>query len=394
MRKSTKKALSIILAIMMIATMTSFAFAAESDGERTVLSIADGKVLLTADSVSVGDSAVETDPDGYVITGQKSGDTLIEFHNYSDETVTFDVIFRNIRNNASSWCTALRIKGNSPIVLNIFVEGDNYFSTDNHDLFSNQGSSTVAVNLTFVEGSALRINRNDGSENKYFSGSTTLTANGNPVTANGSHEQHLKTDESVITCNGYKCLLCGTYFENGDELPTHEGGTQTCKGYKCGICGEWYGEVGGHAGGIQTCNGYKCETCGEWYGEAGSEHIDEIKDYLCDACDSFLGYEIKVGETLEDVILPSIESSGVIKFVPVVSGTYILSSDCEDIVYCDLYDENFESIIYSYDKTVLYYEYDFEAGKTYYFAPCYATDGTFYDITLSCKDIRVMNRLA
>ncbi len=121
-----------------------------------------------------------------------------------------------------------------------------------------------------------------------------------------------------------------------------------------------------HTGGTQTCKGYQCEVCGEWYGEA-SEHTDENENGLCDFCDAFLGNEIKVGTY-------TITKEEYVKFVPDVSGRFIISSVSDADPMVTLYDCNMEELVnvddsYYREENDLdfYFVYEYTAGETYYF---------------------------
>ncbi|MBO5332867.1 MAG: hypothetical protein J6B37_01995 [Clostridia bacterium] len=120
-----------------------------------------------------------------------------------------------------------------------------------------------------------------------------------------------------------------------------------------------------HTGGTQTCKGYQCEVCGEWYGEA-SEHTDENENGLCDFCDAFLGNEIKVGTY-------TITKEEYVKFVPDVSGRFIISSVSDTDPMVTLYDCNMEELAQEDDSYYRENDYDFysvyeyTAGETYYF---------------------------
>ena len=216
---------------------------------------------------------------------------------------------------------------------------------------------------------------------------------------------------TLQTCKGYVCDNCGGFF--GEE-GSCAGVIQTCLGYKCEGCGEWYGEKGEHTlEGEQTCLGYYCTTCegwyGEkadhtpsgdtacgrnyccecerWYGEPTGEHVDDDSDGLCDDCDFFLGEEIKAGGTF------AVERKTFLKFVPTVSGRYILSSSNTDT--CDPYVKLYDGNLYYIDdeddsfeeRLDFSFDYEYMAGETYYFS-LYDYNGSYedYTVTLECYE--------
>ncbi len=210
--KKTNKLLSIILAILMIVTTVPMAFAAESDGVKTILDVSKGRIVIADTYVTENGEDIALDPDGYIITGESNyEDTVLEFLNESYDSVTYNVVFDNLYILADYYCTALRFKGKGPMVVNAELIGTNYVGTVNHAMFSNQGESTLIVNLTIAEDASLKITRNDNSDEIYYSNSTELYINGEKVGKDG----HIHA--------------------GGD-------GTQYCLGYKCGICGDFYGE--------------------------------------------------------------------------------------------------------------------------------------------------------
>ncbi|MBQ7295227.1 MAG: hypothetical protein IJW86_03415 [Clostridia bacterium] len=246
-----KKLLSIILAVLMIATSIPFAFAAESDSTKTTLDVSKGNIVIADTYVTQNGEHVELDPDGYIITGKSENvDTVLEFINESSNTVTFNVVFDNLYIQAAAYCTALRIKGEGPIILNIELVGTNNIKKGSHAAFSNQGNSTLVVNLS------------TGSDS-----SNTFQSSG----------RFYDKDNTIVYLDGKEMDSYGH---------VHSGGTQACGGYVCEDCGNWYGEgTGEHTGGTQTCKGYMCETCYNWYGEADETKHGWYYGY-CEYCKS------------------------------------------------------------------------------------------------------------
>ncbi len=123
-----------------------------------------------------------------------------------------------------------------------------------------------------------------------------------------------------------------------------------------------------HTGGTQLCGGYKCEICNQLYGEGTNEHISEDGDSLCDVCGAFAGNEINAGDSY------TVTKKERVKFIPAVSGKYIIMSVSDADPLITLYDSNMEFITDADDSGYreendldFYLEYEFTAGETYFF---------------------------
>ncbi len=359
--KNTKKFLSIILAILMIVTSVPFAFAAESDGVKTTLDVSDGKIVIADSYVTLGSKTVEVDPDGYILTGTARGDTLLEFINNSEEPKTFDLVFDNLSITANIWCSVIAIDDNSPVTLNIVCEGSNAISSYNHPVFDNDRASTsITINITKTEGSSITFKRQykpeDGIVFIKDDTNTFVYINGIQVDA-AVHCYDHKSVDGIQYCMGYLCVSCGQCFGEKDET-NH------------------------YSDGVQTCCGYKCEICDVWYGEAGDEHIDEDGNAFCEGCDEFAGKEIKVGDTY------TVTKKEYAKFVPTISGTYVLSSSGDSDPYVNLYDSNFGHIDSADDDDGYNFSfvYEYTAGETYYFCFKDYDDEYNYSVIFECKE--------
>ncbi len=285
-----KKILALILSVAMILSSVPFAFAAEGDGEQTVINVGNGSVIFTADGVILDGQTIPEDPDGYVLTGSSTGvDTVIKFENYSGAEHTFNVTFRDLYVSPSSYSTALTIRSNYVTRLNIKIEGTNTFSMSNWCLFAGMSGGFEKPVLTYVyidcpEGNSLNISRSDDEPYYYVSAGDSYTRvymNDVPIGTDG--HAHSRSDEDVLTCRGYKCNTCSYYYDLG-EFGDHFGGEQTCKGYMCEFCYNWFGEPGDHNT-VPTCKGDYCPSCYEYFGEPDlTKHSwDYGYCYLCGA---------------------------------------------------------------------------------------------------------------
>lgn len=253
-----KKTLSIILAILMIVTTIPIAFAADSDGVKTELDISKGKIVIADSYVTLNEENVEVDPDGYIITGESQyQDTALKIINNSGEEKTLNVVFKDLYISSMSWATAFCIDGNSPLTLNILLEGSTYIAA--HSYAAIEGSIPEArVNFTTTEGSSLKLYDRFGGETSAFSYGFIVSIDGEEV----GPDLHIhEYADGVQSCKGYLCSICDKYFGEKDESLHESDGVQDCRGYFCYICNSRYGERGPHKKDWQSCIGWFCNDC-------------------------------------------------------------------------------------------------------------------------------------
>ena len=195
---ATKKILSTILAILIIAATIPMSFAVESDGVKTTLDVSEGKVIISDTYVTENGQNIALDPDGYIITGKSScEDTVLEFLNESTDSVTYNVVFDNLKIVADDYCTALRCKGAGPMILNIEVKGVNEIEVFEQIIFANHGESTLSVYITGVDDSnTLNF---DGEMNGIFGGNTVMFINGAEIDSDGEYVEidYTEIDEYI-----------------------------------------------------------------------------------------------------------------------------------------------------------------------------------------------------
>ena len=134
--------------------------------------------------------------------------------------------------------------------------------------------------------------------------------------------------------------------------------------------------------------GYMCDICNDWYGEAAADGHSINEFETCDYCNTFFGDEIKLGDT------HLVDSDKCFKFVPTVSGTFILRSESDTDPYVGLYNGSFEvldkqddySSYIEEERFDFYLEYNYTAGKTYYFVLKDYEDEYNNNIILECKE--------
>lgn len=183
-------------------------------------------------------------------------------------------------------------------------------------------------------------------------------------------EQHEHVN-TVETCKGLLCD-CGTFLDEVEyDHRLYE--VQTCLGYECLDCYEYFGEASENHSDLsetQTCMGYFCYHCGEYTGEGNGVHVDGDDDYIdvCDICKEYLGSATAV--VGENIISTSWDKYVCIEFIPSITGGYKIYSDTIYDPKIEVFDSNFESLVYSDDAVGYNFEVirHFEAGKTYYLA--------------------------
>lgn len=87
----------------------------------------------------------------YVISGfSDNTDTAIDFYNFSDEPVVYNVTFKNLDIWAQDYATAIRFKGNSDITLNITNIGDTFIYASNHPAFYSNLINNAKLNINVI----------------------------------------------------------------------------------------------------------------------------------------------------------------------------------------------------------------------------------------------------
>ena len=139
------------------------------------------------------------DARAYTITGSLIADTPLDIINNSGSTVTFDITLDNAKIIADVWCTAVRIDGNSPIVLNIKNIGNSVIKGYNHAALASDTTADVAINITNSDGSQLTLDRayvaneNDAivfSNGEYRGGNVTVSVDGKELNCKGEVGTH------------------------------------------------------------------------------------------------------------------------------------------------------------------------------------------------------------
>lgn len=128
------------------------------------------------------------------------------------------------------------------------------------------------------------------------------------------------------------------------------------------------------------------EITAEQYGNPDGDGRIKIitKDPDLKDCD----YEISYGETL--TVFVNSEETKTVKFTPEKDMTYILNAESDELdTYCELYssDSDEDCLVTADDENGMDFslEYEFEAGKTYYFRVGVYTEGDHeYKISLEC----------
>ena len=243
MKKTLKKTLSIILAILMIVTSVPFAFAA-GDGVPLTIDITDKSF------VSIGNGKTYYDEDGYIITGTNK-DLIV----YVYEEGNF--VFRNA-SFKSFWLNG------GDYEVTITLEGDNYLGAT-EDYYC--GISFSYQHLIIEGGENDTLNFNCKAFAIDTSGNPgTCTVNGGKINAVTETDQYYSTIRSFggFIMNGGEVTLSNNYWDvvgcpvtlNGGVLNvigtstdcaavnqkiTVEKGALLTVSSACGIFSDWYG---------------------------------------------------------------------------------------------------------------------------------------------------------
>ncbi len=139
-----------------------------------------------------------------------------------------------------------------------------------------------------------------------------------------------------------------------------------------------------------------CENCGEI-----CNHIDENHDETCDVCGKYISMTVVELDVWDTVYIPEEDATVTVKFIPEVSGEYVVVSDNggnDNYIdpYVSIYNADGIEIAYDddndYEYTYNFYcEFEAEAGETYYVElSCY--DGNVeYDYVVS-KNVKITHQ--
>ena len=368
-----KKALSIILAILMIVatvpvmslatekcTAHNYSWTVSDSGRGTIGTCTECQAKITSICLYEYQS-LEITPDGYrisggrfvpftgkyVISGETRGSVIFNGGKY-------DVVFHNFTVENYSWSKGI---GLNDATVNAVAYGINKFAGDNHAGLSGGGST---LNLTVAENSSASfyaiseyaeyLSVNPETTFNIISGtpSADMTDSSwryNPLTVSkgtpASHE-YTTEDGCVRTCCGYTFNL------------THIG-TATCtEKSKCYICEEFYYSQYNH----KSWTDGKC-VCG-----AECTHNDTDGNGFCDICGVFVGTELNLNEELA---LSTDSKEIFVKFVAPESKKYVFKAESEEVIEVAVLDESREYLYQDVtDKEILFAQ-EYEKDETYYF---------------------------
>ena len=444
MSKTMKKLLSIILAVLMIATTIPFAFAA-GDGVPLTIDVTD---------VSWGDIGSEYDyydEDGYILTGSSEsvrvdvkescnltlqGVTLNELvTQYAPEESVINITLDGANEvtgfvamfsehlvfdgdeTASFKAPFFAAGGSSGTVTvnggNIIIDRvvDTSSSTiDCADFIINAGTVTASNNYYYVVNCPVKLNGgtlniiNTSAEYEAINDDITvqkgalLTVSGtyglvhksyDILMADGLAENNAffvryDTESEFVPVSDIKAALDGkTYAEIKIDAHEHDYSVgDTCV---CGVCRlheSWTDGVCDTCGTICYHENYtngECDVCG-----TSCKH-ENFADGVCDDCGT-IAEEIKAGNTY------TIDREKYMKFVPSVTGTYIISSTSTVDPRLYVYDSDLDELYNEDDSSYrdensfdFYLEYEFTAGETYYFRFYDWNSDYDYTVILECK---------
>lgn len=399
MSKKLKKALSLIVAIMMIVSIVPIAFAEDTEDHIELVYSYDGFIR--------GDSVSDLEPE---YGSEEYPDNLFD-GNYETKLCVLDVDYSGFHGVCDSYFIVANTANAKRVAISGYklVTGNDFPDRDpkSWTLYGSNDNSLWHI-IDEVEDGKLPNERNTEAEFTLSENSASYEYFKLEVHDLKDNYEVFQLSELVLvahdhvageaSCGGHICTECGQWFGEDVSGHTYENGVCTVCAYKCvhnfngdAVCDNCAFECL-HPDAYYDCAGYHCDFCSLVYGEEG-EHTDEYRLGICDVCGKFIGKEIKVGETITVELPDDYFTEAYVKFVPEHSGEYILISDGGGTrPSVTLFDENLKAIndpVYghmyacgNYNKTDFKLEYTYTAGETYYFYLGNQTSLLGYDISL------------
>lgn len=184
------------------------AFTVIADESVVTLDLSNGCITISPTGYSQNGSNEVAYTGAYVITGTLKADTPLDIVNNSGNDVTFDITLDNARIIASTWCTALRIRGDSDITINITNVGVSEIRGYNHSALSYHGTANVLCNIVNPDRNTLKL----GTAYSKVSEKVYTTAGGRVETYINGVAPDNRTNYEGHTCF-YKPVWSGTVTE-------------------------------------------------------------------------------------------------------------------------------------------------------------------------------------
>ncbi|MBQ8802415.1 MAG: hypothetical protein IJZ53_02110 [Tyzzerella sp.] len=225
-----KKLFRMILILCFLVSATLIVSAEDTSSVK--LNLENGDIDITPTGYTQGGGQEVAFTGDYVITGSLTYDTPLQIVNNSGEEATFDITLNNAKIVGDMDCTAFRIDGNSPVVLNLTIEGVCEINADNHSAIKVGNNSSVTVNITTAENAKLTLTRRDSDGSRPEVYDTDGRGNLDLLT--------VKIDDVIPYNYNNKPFVTHTH-----QFGTYEpdNGTATCKedGTKSATCSECNG---------------------------------------------------------------------------------------------------------------------------------------------------------
>ncbi len=168
--ENMKKIRKLIMALCVIGIIgLMIPVTVRADEETVTLDLGNGAIDITSTGYKQGGGSEVAFTGSYVITGSLTADTPLDIDNNSGSLFTCNITLDNASIKGAVWCTAVRINGNSDIVLNITNIGDSVIKGYNHAALVSGNTANVTVNITNTEGNRLEMDSIWGSTDRVFS---------------------------------------------------------------------------------------------------------------------------------------------------------------------------------------------------------------------------------
>ena len=249
-----KKIRKLIMALCVIGIIVlTLPVTARADEETVTLDLGNGAIDITSTGYTQGGGSEVAFTGSYVITGSLTADTPLDIDNNSGSLFTCNITLDNASIKGATWCTSVRINGNSDIVLNITNIGDSVIMGYNHAALVSGNTANVTVNITNTAGNRLEMGSSRGSTYRVFSswqGTMTAYVNGEvPDNSNNmidhtcayrydwiSNVSEMSIDDFIENVNNVKLVgvcMCGatTEADTLDRVYTEPTCTEDGEGY-------------------------------------------------------------------------------------------------------------------------------------------------------------------
>jgi len=212
-----KKLIHALVLMCLLLTVTMVVTA--EDADTVTLDLSNGNIVITPDGYQQNDSSTISFSGKYIITGERRSDTPLRIQNYdTGKEVTFDITLDNAKILGDYYCTALRIDGNDPVILNLKTIGECLIRAHNHEAIKSGNSYSVAVKIETDPEGVLTLDRSDYSDSILFgiegNGTLSLEIDGVNIDANANKEayshQHIFKSEDYTPDGNATCKADGT----------------------------------------------------------------------------------------------------------------------------------------------------------------------------------------